>query len=816
MDAAFTSYIAQPSVIATLLSSAAGISALAFGVAAVVPRVTDRLIPRPKMTRLSDHLKFKRMHKDGQIILCEEGVHAAIVHVHGVDLRFNTPEQQSSYNKMRESWLEQMNALGIRSRIFFGRDRMPKASDFPHENAVMKQVAQRWAQNLPRALSTEYYIVLSVKDSKKGIPRLREALVQTESILSDYKPKILSDDRSLPETLDAAPTDVRGPNMTPAAFFARMASPISRPTPRGEQRESSLSRKIATDNVRFDDELSMFEFRSGPRRKYAAVLVIEEWSSPMYESTMLELMAYPIEMQICHDMQPVQKGAALATMKYQEKLAPGLQLSQERAEQYADVAAALERASDIEQELFSVQTTITVYGDTPEEVERAYSFVNQLKMNGITPVWPRYSMTQHWFSHFPGFEPQSRPQRLLSGECAILATFQSTPMGKQQSDWGMGPIAMFQTVDGSPYAFQFHAGEGSPPLGHCIAIGPSGQGKTTLITFLAAMALRHNDLKAFFFDRGRGCEIITRALGGKYLQFEGEEGVALNPMQLPDSAMHRSFLRDWLAMIGHVEAESYAEQQEIADAIDINYDPGLLEEHRNLRLLRQSALPPHSRLRSSLMAWTNPEQFGRIVCAKRDALDISTRCGGFDFTNILDDERLGPAMVSYLMHRILSDARGDPRLIFIDETEPLLRNEAFRRRYMKLLQEGRKERQVIISAFQKPSAPQDVGVGETIRGQCPTVFFFRNMSAQKSDYGHWGLNDRELDFILGNTHKQSKYAVLLKRYTENPESVILDANLSPLGDWMKIFQSGRKQVELAAGLQAEFGDDFVPHYLNQA
>lgn len=816
---AVADYLFQPSIIAQLLAGTAGVAALAFGVASVVPKVTQKLIPRPKATRLGDHIKFHSMHNDRRTVICEDGVRAIVVNFGGVDLRFNEPSRQRALNNARQSWIEQLNELGIRARIFFVRDRLPKGSDYPHSYSIMNEVSSTWNAGLPRALSTEFYAVLSVKDEKNGVRRLEEALEQTKSIMSDYRPSELVDTYDVAETTsEARRIDGREEQMSPAAFFSRMLSPLSRPVPIGSRENgTSLAYRMTTDTVRYDPELGMFIFSNGPERKYAAVFVIEEWSSPMYETHMLELISYPIEMTVCHDIQPIGKGKAMATLRWQEKMAPGLQPGSDAAQQFSTVAQAIERGSEEEQEIAHVQTTITVYGDTPDEVLAGRGIINQLKMVGITPVWPKHTMVQHWFGHFPGFDAMARPQRLLSGECAILCTFQHTPTGKLRSDWGEGPIAMFETIDGSPYAFNFHVGDGSPPLGHCVVIGPSGQGKTTIVTFLATMALRHPDVKAYFFDRGRGCEVVTRALGGSYVFFNGEDAnVGLNPMQLNDTAPNRAFLNEWLQMIGDVKPNEYRFQEEIADAVEINFDPNLSMDQRNLQQLYGAVFPPDSDLRQRLLAWTNPTQWGSLVCAKRDTLDISQRLAGFDFTDVLGDQRLGPAMVSYIMHRILSEAHAQPRLIFIDETEPLLRNENFRLRFKKLLQEGRKERQVIISAFQRPQAPDEVGVGDTIRGQCPTVFFFRNPQAEEKDYEDWRLTPRELDFVLGKTYRKKKYAVLIKRYTENGESIIINTDLSALGPLMKIYHSGRQNVLQMQEMQKQHPEDFLAHYLNSA
>lgn len=820
-EAALAQYIFQPGVIVPVLAGFLAIIGIAAAVAFAIPSVTRRLIPAPRATRLGDHIKFIRMDRDRRTIVGDDGMQTVVLSIKGVDLRFNEPTRQVQLNQARQIWLEQMAQLGIRVRIFLVRDRLPKAGSYEHSLGIMKDVASTWAKGLPAALSTEYYAVLSYADKNRGTTKLNEAVDQTKNILSDYSVTELVDgfdaDTTAREPIDL--DDVRYHRLSPAAFFARILSPISRPVPITEKRKGALSYAITTDNVRYDSDLGMFEFSNGPERKYCATLVIEEWPTPMSEAYMLDLISNPIEMTICHDVLPINKGKAMAEMAYKAKLAPGVQPGGDTAAQFFEVQAALEPGSEEEQELLSVQTMITVWGNTPEDVVKARNTVNQMRASGITPVWPKHTMVQHWFSHFPGFDVQSRPLKMLSGEVSLLSTFQHNPSGELNSDWGPGPIAMFETIDGAPYSFQFHSGAGSPPLGHAVSIGPSGAGKTTLITFLASMALRHEDLKVAMFDRGRGCEVVTKALGGSYLFFDGDDEahpVALNPLQLPNTAENRSFLRDWLEQIGDVDAEEYELKKQVADAVEMIFDDGLDMRLRNLKRMYSVMFPAGSPLRERLTAWTNPTQYGSIVCADQDALDISQRMAGFDFTNILTDPKLGPAMVSYLMHRILVEAKGDPRLIFIDETEPLLRNENFQMRYRKLLQEGRKERQVIISCFQRPSAPQELGLGDVIRGQCPTVFFFRNPAAEAEDYEGWRLTDPELDFVLGRTHKKHRYAVLLKRYTEDGESVILNTNLSALGPLMNIYHSGRTNVNLMERLEKEHGADALKHYLAQA
>src|SRR3546814_12500773 len=95
-----------------------------------------------------------------------------------------------------------------------------------------------------------------------------------------------------------------------------------------------------------------------------------------------------------------------------------------------------------------------------------------------------------------------------------------------------------------------------------------------------------------------------------------------------------------------------------------------------------TAFPADSKARTAIRPWISENQNGQVFCAPTDSLDLGSRMTAFDFTNILNDERkdnLGPAVISYIMHRTMdvSVNQGYPALYFVDETAPLLRNDFF-------------------------------------------------------------------------------------------------------------------------------------------
>ena len=84
------------------------------------------------------------------------------------------------------------------------------------------------------------------------------------------------------------------------------------------------------------------------------------------------------------------------------------------------------------------------------------------------------------------------------------------------------------------------------------------------------------------------------------------------------------------------------------------------------------------------------------------------------------------------------------------------------------------------------------------------------------DYVTWNLTKSELDFIFGKSYRDFPYAILLSRPATG-ESVILDVNLGALGPYLKLYNSGRKNVLLVESLIKEYGEaNFVTKYLNIA
>ena len=708
----------------------------------------------------------------------------------------------------RKSWIDNLSELQIVCRVITDRERTALDNEQGNfNNEILEKVSEIWMNNMSRVYSNKHYIILSVIDRKDALKDLNYASQSLIATLGEYGVTPML------ESPDGPATD------SPFYVFSRLCSPVSKPLPKVRNAKGAeLNEMLTADHIHFTREDGIIRFFSGDKELYEIVMGIRTTGDYMDESMIVSLLSIDCELVLLHNVRPIFKPQARMMLIQQQRMATLTSFSSEVVNQYGQALSTIEDSDADYQALTEYSMSILIKGASKEELDFGESEVQRIcRTYGVTPVREGWVTQATFFSQFPTYDTYPRTYRYLSRVVALAISFDKPSEGFGKSDWGPGAITVFRTMSGSAYRFQFHVSSEESAVAHCCIIGPTGQGKTTLLTFLAGQAMRHSDLKVFFFDRHRGAEIFTRSIGGAYVGFDGDEkNVSLNPFDTENTPNNRAFLRRWMKSI--TMADDALSEREVARAVTTAFDY-LRPEERIMKNLYKSCFSPTGTMRRELYRWVNPDQYGNIFNADTDSLDLkSKRFMAFDFTHIFEDETLAPAVISYIMHRIQGETgeTGVPSLIMIDETAPMLKHPMFRDYFIIGLQEGRKKRQAYLCAFQQPNIIDKLGVGEVIRGQCQTVIFFRNPQAMIEDYANWNLTQSELDFVFGKTYRDFPYAILLSRPVTG-ESVVLDVNLGALGPYLKLYNSGRKNVLLVEQLIKEYGEDnFVTKYLNMA
>ena len=783
------------------------VSAAAFAVL-LSSKFGSWVLPQPRESRVSDFLPFAELMSDGMTIRCTNGSYARVFRITGLDLGSATPEKVYSMMEARKAWIDNLSELQIVCRVITDRERTALDNEQGNfNNEILEKVSEVWMSNMSRVYSNKHYIILSVVDRKDALKDLNYASQSLVATLGEYGVM------QMYESPDSPATD------SPLYIFSRLCSPVSKPMPKVRNAKGAeLNEMLTADHIHFTREDGIIRFFSGDKELYEIVMGIRTTGDYMDESMIVSLLSIDCELVLLHNVRPIFKPQARMMLIQQQRMATLTSFSSEVVNQYGQALSTIEDSDADYQALTEYAMNIIIKGTSKEELDFGESEVQRIcRTYGVTPVREGWVTQATFFSQFPTYDTYPRTYRYLSRVVSLAISFDKPSEGFGKSDWGPGAITVFRTMSGSAYRFQFHVSSEESAVAHCCIIGPTGQGKTTLLTFLAGQAMRHSDLKVFFFDRHRGAEIFTRSIGGAYVGFDGDEkNVSLNPFDTDNTPNNRAFLRRWMKSI--TMADDALSEREVARAVTTAFDY-LRPEERIMKNLYKSCFSPTGTMRRELYRWVNPDQYGNIFNADTDSLDLkSKRFMAFDFTHIFEDDTLAPAVISYIMHRIQGETgeTGVPSLIMIDETAPMLKHPMFRDYFIIGLQEGRKKRQAYLCAFQQPNIIDKLGVGEVIRGQCQTVIFFRNPQAMMEDYANWNLTKSELDFVFGKTYRDFPYAILLSRPATG-ESVVLDVNLGALGPYLKLYNSGRKNVLLVEQLIKEYGEDnFVTKYLNMA
>lgn len=764
-----------------------------------IPALTRRIFPHFGYKRYSQYMPFKTVYTDNSIELTD-GSLLRVYRVAGVQTSMQDDATREKFLDLRAQLFNQIRDPNVVMRFFMIRDAADENTDYEFDQPVLQKIYDKWKSQGLRIFLNNYYIVLSV-----GGAGARDKLNQygnyIESILAAYRPQVLRNDN--PDNM--------------AKFFGRILSPISKPAPIVcDQRIADLA---TVDDVDFMKD-GLVRYVSGGAQSYAAMVSFKMSPDYLDEEFFNTVSTIQTEM-ICMNAFQIM-GAADVEMVLRQRSATADENEKSTEEQISAAQTAMDENISGNQSLVNYYPLFVLFGATPDELNKYVDEFKKIAASfGVAPIVETFASKVSWFAQIPGFDVFPRSFKMLSRTAAISIPMSSTPRGVANSDWGPGPLVVFPTAQGTPYQFQFHVSDKPAAVAHTLTIGPTGGGKTTLFSFLIAQSLRHPRLKAFFFDRNKGAEIFTLSVGGKYITMQGKEkdtsGLSfqthLNPLKMQDTAANRAFLRRWFAIIsGQADPNS---ADEIARAVSVNFDY-LPEKDRLLKNLWESCFSSSGNMRSALKKWIDPLQYGDMFNETADTLDLQSRLTTFDFTEILQDENLAPAVISYILHRIntITVSGGNPSLIMIDETAPMLENKMFRDNFIVGLQEGRKNRQAYMVAFQRANVLDKLGIGDVVRGQAQTVLFFRNPAADANDYAHWNLNPLEMAFIQGKAYPNLKRAVLLSRPVTG-ESVILNTELGGLGNLLRLFESGRSSVLLAEELYKQYGNNFVSEYLKK-
>ena len=121
-----------------------------------------------------------------------------------------------------------------------------------------------------------------------------------------------------------------------------------------------------------------------------------------------------------------------------------------------------------------------------------------------------------------------------------------------------------ETGGSTPFRLSTHIGD----VGHMLVVGPTGAGKSVLLSLLALQFRRYPGARVFMFDKGWSARAAVLAMGGTHHELGASQGdcaLAFQPLRRIHEAGERSWAAEWLS--GLLEHQKVAVTPEVRDSI---------------------------------------------------------------------------------------------------------------------------------------------------------------------------------------------------------------------------------------------------------
>ncbi|WP_445216097.1 conjugal transfer protein TrbE [Bradyrhizobium sp. Pa8] len=394
-----------------------------------------------------------------------------------------------------------------------------------------------------------------------------------------------------------------------------------------------------------------------------------------------------------------------------------------------------------------VTTTVTVTDEDARQAdEKIRSVERVINSRGFTVIRESVNAVEAWLGSLPGQAYANIRQPIvhtlnLAHMCPLSAVW----AGPARCDHLDGPpLLIAKTKGATPFRLSLHAGD----VGHTIIVGPTGAGKSVLLSMLALQFRRYPGAQLITFDKGRSARATTLALAGAWYELGAKAGIAFQPLKDVAEEGARLWALDWLCgVLAHEQVEVTPEVKEALWSALKSLGSAPASQRTMTGLV---ALLARDTLRQALQPYTLEGPYGRFLDADADRLsgaDVLT----FEMDELMALPGLVAPVLTYLFHTLDGRFDGRPTLLVLDEAWVFLDDPLFSSRIREWLKTLRKKNVAVIFATQSLADIAESQIAPAIIESCPTRIFLPNPRAleptQTETYRRFGLNDMQIRLI---------------------------------------------------------------------
>lgn len=423
----------------------------------------------------------------------------------------------------------------------------------------------------------------------------------------------------------------------------------------------------------------------------------------------------------------------------------------------ADADAALQALGSDLVSYGYVTTTISVFHRdrrvADENIQLAERVVNG---RGFTVIRETLNAVDAWLGSLPGHAYANVRQPILHTlNLAHMVPISSVWAGSDTNSHLDAPALIVAETEGAtPFRLNLHAGD----VGHALVVGPTGAGKSVLLSFLALQWRRYRESQVFVFDKGKSARAATLAMGGAHIDLAGDKPPSLQPLRGIDTDAGARFASDWLASLCEGEGLEMTPARKSAIWEAIAALKSAPEKERTLTGL--SLMVQDGEVKQALQPFTLEGAHGALLDGDRDDLSLSDVCC-FEMEALLHSEAAAAAVLSYLFYRLEARFDGRPTLLILDEAWVYLDHPLFAPRIREWLKTLRKKNVAVVFATQSLADVSTSSIAPALIESCPTRIFLPNARAcepqSKETYERFGLNARQVELIAQASPKRDYY-----------------------------------------------------------
>lgn len=748
-------------------------------------------------TEVSSKFSFLGLTECRKFLIDKEGQLTAVILLHA---NISESLDQDRYNQLfsgRKRAFEQMgDAYYFSVHSIRKKKALNEVSNI--KEPTIRIISNKWSEQFKNSYETKHYLVITTKEKtlvSKSIAKQQNSsdvdkLEELEQKVRDLMNKLHEYNLELLEKND---------------LISYWASAINGRNIKVEIGDYLFDDYITDTNIFFPEKKNYMVFDHNGKKQYSAYLSIKSFPKDTSNKLFTELQKLNVEFNIYQ-------------YYYAEDVATSIKLNTEKINRLSKVSrfnqtvlleaeALNNRLDDGEIVLMTQVWNIQIFSNSIEELNQKSSQIQALvDRRNLLLLRETTNLEACFWSRFPTYEYlRVREYRMTSDNMAHFVTFSSDNAGLDKNSWGNEPVCKFYTDENSIYNFSFHETADKEALGNTIIIGGTGSGKTTFASFLLAQSMKYKKFKCMAFDRGLGLNIFANVIDANYTDFSN--GIQnINPLQI--DAQYKPFLQSWVkGLLGRNDDD---DAKIIANALNECFE--LPKSERTLSNIAIAfGKTGKNTIRNALDLWLPNGANGDFFNGKKDALDFEKPFTFFDTTMLLDNPEVLGAMADYLFFRIKSKILNDPSpyVIFVDELNKYLASEQFAPKLKETAAEIRKTNGILFMAVQSAKTIFDNPTYQEMKDNISTYILYPNSKADAKYYvDEIGLNPAEFDWI--KTTGGSREALIKKN---NAETVILNVNLSVLGNHLKVFNSSSKDVAAIKKLQKVHPHEWLEKYL---